>query len=224
MLDTVIFDMDGLMFDTERLNQMIYLQTYQEKGYPMTEAVFNKTIGEGREGTFRVFSEAFGAEFTTDTYRTIQAEIKERTLAYAKERPIPKMKGLDEILDYLRNKGYRMGVCTTSATDHAKAFLTNTDKLAYFAAVVGGDMVERSKPFPDLYLKALEALGVSAGQCIALEDSNNGVLSADGAGIRVIMIPDILPPIKKVTETYYTKVDSLLDVPPILEALQAEDA
>ncbi|MDL2225636.1 HAD family phosphatase [Eubacteriales bacterium OttesenSCG-928-M02] len=224
MPDTILFDMDGLMFDTELLNQQITIQTCLDYGYTLPLADFRRTIGEGRAVTYGVFRECFGDGFSMEEYLIIQGEIHARTLSYAQTQPVPKKKGLDTLLAYLTENGYCMGLCTSSALLHAQWFLDSVGIRPLFSAIVGGDMVEQHKPHPAPYEALVALLGVQKSQCLVLEDGNNGILSAHRAGLQAVMIPDILPPTQEARAYSYAVVDSLLDVPPILDTLRAGES
>ena len=138
---------------------------------------------------------------------------------YFKEKGIPKKKGLDELLAYLAEKGYRTAVATSSSKNSLMRNLTAAGLEKRFDVLVNCNMVKISKPFPDVYLKALELLGITADECIVLEDSINGVKAASAAGCKVIMIPDLVQPTEEIQNLMFKKCSSLCDIIEVLEQL-----
>jgi len=127
-------------------------------------------------------------------------------------RGIPLKDGVLEFLRYIRSLQLPMAVATSTQTDIAKTKLRDTGILDYFQIVVGGEQVRHSKPHPDIYLKAAAELAVNARNCLALEDSENGVKSASAAGLTVIQIPDLVQPSTALKQNGHIILDSLLDV------------
>ena len=128
------------------------------------------------------------------------------------ENGTPVKKGLYELLEVLREKKLRLAVATSSSYESAARLLEEAAVFDYFDAIVTGNMVERSKPAPDIYEKACTALGVLPEYALALEDSYNGIRSAHAAGMKVIMIPDLLTDSACVDDLLYGKMDSLSEV------------
>ena len=125
---------------------------------------------------------------------------------------LPIKKGVYEILKYLSESTYKIGLASSSSTESIHKNLKRADITDYFQVIVGGDMVEHSKPEPDIYLKACSSLGVNPEKSIAIEDSPNGIRSAKSAGMLPIMVPDMIQPSEEITAILYRQYESLLDV------------
>ncbi len=214
MFQAVVFDMDGLMFDTERMIQRSWDVVGVQMGFGKMGKDIYHTLGLNNAQREQYFKDTYGEDFPYLEFReNYRAEVHRVTM----ERGTPVKKGLYELLEVLREKGLRLAVATSSSYESAKRLLEEAKVFAYFHAVVTGNMVERSKPAPDIYLKACEALGVSPEYALALEDSYNGIRSAHAAGMKVIMVPDLLTDSSCVDALLYGKVESLADVAEFLQ-------
>ena len=132
---------------------------------------------------------------------------------------MPEKPGLRALLSWLRDSAVKTAIATSSERRFVDFYMAHADLEHPFDAIVTGDQVARSKPEPDIFLRAAAELGVSPADCVALEDSYNGIKAAHAAGMRPVMVPDLLPPTPEVERLLYRRVDSLNDVIPILEAL-----
>ena len=128
------------------------------------------------------------------------------------QEPIPLKEGVIPFLDHLKFLKISTAVATSTKHSAATKKLTDTQILQYFDVIIGGDQVKKSKPHPDIYLKAAETLGASPGRCLALEDSENGVRSAASAGMTVVQIPDLVPPSQELQKLGCIVLSSLCDV------------
>lgn len=210
----VIFDMDGLMLDTEKLLARYWMQAAHEAGFPMTlehvlgirslAAVYAKPKLQG------VFGEGFD-------YESIRARRRALTAAHLAAHGIEKKPGLDTLLAYLKQTGRRIAVATATDRERTEQYLSQVGVLGYFDAFVCGDMVTHGKPDPEIYLTAADAVGMPPGDCMALEDSPNGILSAHSAGCRAVMVPDLSAPDETLTPYLYACVPTLADVITLLE-------
>ena len=191
MFDAVIFDMDGLLIDTERLSLDAFCEACDRYGLGDQSAVFRRCIGVNKIAGELIIRE--GLSRIVDPLQFIETW-NEMYLARTVNTKIPLKLGAIELLEHLRTLNIPTGVATSSSTKSATKKLTNTGIFNYFKVLVGGDQVSRSKPYPDIYLKAASLLGVSPGKCLALEDSENGVKAAVSAGMFTIQIPDLVEP------------------------------
>ena len=129
---------------------------------------------------------------------------------YFAEHGLEKKKGLDELLIHLKETNMKVAVATATDYERTKEYLKKLDIEGYFDQIVCANMVSKGKPAPDIYLEAARRLGVRPDECIALEDSPNGVLSANRAGCKVIMVPDLDEPDEETKKLLYARVDNLL--------------
>ncbi len=186
-----IFDMDGLMFDTERVFVAAWDYAGEKMGLGKTGYMVMKTMGSNTEGCNHIWREEFGADFDVTALWDHTREFLED---YYSRYTVSAKKGLYDLLAYLKREGYKLAVASSTKKEKVEHHLRSADVRQYFDAVIGGDMVEKSKPEPDIYLRAAAALGVPPEECYALEDSRNGLLSAHAAGCRAIHVPDLWQP------------------------------
>lgn len=190
MIKGVIFDMDGLMFDTERLSTEGWIKCGEILGIDLDMGFINSFKGTAREYSGKLFKEKFGEDFDYDNARGIRTEyIKD----YIDKNSMPVKKGLYELLQFLKDKGIPCAVATSTKKELAEKYFEMTDVKKFFSAFVYGDMVKRSKPEPDIFLKAAEMIGENICDCMVLEDSPVGINASHMAGATVIAVPDMIP-------------------------------
>jgi HAD superfamily hydrolase (TIGR01509 family) len=189
-LQAVLFDMDGLLLDTERLARDIWYAVARERGYELTDAIYLPILGTNVAGTKRVIQDAFGHATPVDA---MHREKHHRLEAAIRAGQVPVKPGASALLDTLSARGIRAAVATSTGHALARLKLQVTGLLPRFEALAGGDEVTHGKPAPDVYLLAAARLGVNPARCLALEDSANGVRAARAAGMPVIMVPDLAP-------------------------------
>ena len=213
MFQAVVFDMDGLMFDTERMIQRSWDVVGVRMGFGKMGKDIYHTLGLNNAERERYFKDTYGEDFPYPEFReNYRAEVSRDT----EENGTPVKKGLYELLEVLREKRLKLAVATSSSYESAAKLLEEAKVSDYFHAIVTGNMVEHSKPAPDIYRKACEALEVAPESALALEDSYNGIRSAHAAGMKVIMIPDLLTDSTCVDALLYGKMDSLSEVAELL--------
>ena len=204
--DVVIFDMDGLMFDTERVFIEAWDYAGEKIGIGKAGYMVYKTLGMNITASYQLWKSEFG-----ETYN--QEELKKYTKEFLKnyydQNKVPVKKGLYVLLDYLKNAGYRMAVASSSPKWEVESHLKDANIYNYFEVIVCGDMIQNSKPDPEIYLKACALLHVNPQSCYALEDSRNGLLSAYRAGCAPIMIPDLWQPDEETEKILLAKFEDL---------------
>lgn len=205
----VIFDMDGLMFDTERLAVDSWINIGREKGYDIKEEYILETIGLNDVDSAIVLKKHIGEDFP---YDIISDYWHENLTNLIEEGKVPEKQGLKEILDYIEKKGIKKAVATSTARARAEKLLSNAGVLHRFDTVVCGDEITHGKPEPEIFLKACSNLHIEPKDAIVLEDSEMGLLAASRAGIRCVLIPDLKQPSKGNEALAYAKVKSLLEV------------
>ena len=185
----VIFDMDGLMLDTEPLYRAAYRKAAAEFGYTLSETVHARLIGRNTRDVESSLMEEFGDAFPLDAFR----DSLDRFEAGFAGGPLIKKSGLDELLAFLDARSIPKAVATSTRRKMALPRLAVTGLLDRFDAVAAGDEVTHRKPAPDLFLLAADLLRVDPRDCLALEDSEAGVVAAHAAGMQVYMVPDLQP-------------------------------
>lgn len=209
-MKAVIFDMDGLMFDTERVHIMAWDYASDKLGWncPGIDMV-KKTLGMSIPAAEEVWKSILGDKYDRDKLSEYSQEFMQN---YFKNNKVPVKDGLYPLLDFLKRNGYKSAVASSTNNFGVMRNLQSAGIEEYFDAVVTGDMIENSKPAPDIFLKACELLGVYPSEAYALEDSRNGLLSAINAGCKTIMVPDLWEGEKETDALLYAKCNSLNDV------------
>ncbi len=186
----VVFDMDGVIFDSERAVLAVWQELAAELGLGEIEAVFRRCIGTNKARTREILGETFPAldfaVFDTETRRRFQAKWGGGRL--------PVKPGAAELLGALRERGVPLALASSTDSAVVRQELDEAGLLGYFDAVIGGDQVHVSKPNPEIFLLAARALGTAPENCFVIEDSFNGIRAARAAGRHGVMVPDLLPP------------------------------
>ena len=207
MIKAAILDMDGTMLDTEKIYMIYWIKAANYYGYDMKP---EHVLGI-RSLAAKFASEKFKSYFGPDCdYYKIREKRKELMNVYFAENGLEKKKGLDEFLEHITSRGYKVAVATATDYERTSKYMKQLDIDKYFDKIVCANMVPCGKPAPDIYLEAAKQLGLRPDECIALEDSPNGVLSANKAGCKVIMVPDLDQPDEEISKLLYAKVDDLL--------------
>ncbi|MGL4291616.1 MAG: HAD family hydrolase [Phreatobacter sp.] len=210
----VVFDMDGLLFDTEALYQEAILATAVESGHEMTPALFRRMLGNPWPANRDLLLAHFGASFEIDAFR---AEWLRKFELLLTNRLFLKP-GAAELLDTLDALRLPKAIATSSSHHSVHHHLAAHGLLGRFDAIVAhGDYV-RGKPAPDPFLRAAERLGVEPKLCLALEDSHNGVRSASSSGMMTVMVPDILEATDEIRELCTLVVRDLHEIRHVLLA------
>ena len=205
----VVFDMDGVIFDTERLVIEFWKEVAKRHNIPNVEHTCIQCLGTNRVRTREIFLENYGADFPFDPYR---AEVTELFNTHYKGVPLPTKPGVCELLSYLQEQDIKVGLASSTAQHLVRDEIGTAGLLPYFQTLVCGDMVEHSKPAPDIFLKACEILNADPTKSIAIEDSFNGIRSAHCAGMTPIMVPDQVQPTDEIRALAFHVMPSLLDV------------
>ena len=215
MKKAVIFDMDGLMIDSERVTYNEYVKKLAQLGHhDFTEELYRNCLGKNKQGICQVFIDHYGQDFPmTEVWDDVHVWIDESLRQY-----VPKKKGLVELLEYLKANNYKTIVATSSGRARVDEILKNADLTKYFDDTICGDEVTHGKPHPEIFLTACQKLNVKPEEALVLEDSEAGILAAYDGHIDVICVPDMKYPepqfVKKVTKI----VDSLDEVIDYLKA------
>lgn len=186
----VLFDMDGLLLDTERVAQAAFVEVAVPNGmaFADAEAFFLELVGSSSAETRATIETAFPQVPWTDFDHAWTTGFKARMV-----EAIPVKQGVMDVIAGLAARGYAMAVVTSSQTAHAEDHLTRAGLRPHFKAVIGGDAVSANKPDPAPYLAGAAALGVAPTDCVAFEDSDRGITAAVTAGCDAWQIPDLRP-------------------------------
>ena len=194
-VQAVIFDMDGVIFDSERLVIECWEEVAAKHNIPDIVEICMRVQGNNREETGKRFREKYGKDFPYETYKK---EVTALFLDRYGEGRLPMKPGVVEILKELRRNNIPLALASSTRSDIVKLEMEEANLLPYFDAVLGGDMVSRSKPEPDIFLAAAAALQAEPKYCYVLEDSYNGIRAAYRAGMHPVMVPDMQQPTEEI--------------------------
>ena len=214
-LDAVVFDMDGVIFDTETIALRSWQDTADAHNLGDITETAMKCVGRSTVDTIRIFDEAYGDKVSIEA---MHVECVTRFNEIMQTEGLPIKKGARELLEHLRASGAVVALASSTNYDRVVMELKDADLFKYFRVIVGGNMIEHSKPEPDIYLLACKKLGADPTKCIAVEDSRNGIISASRAGMMPLLVPDILKPDEEMLKLARAKFDDLLQVKDYLEA------
>jgi len=196
-LSAALFDMDGLMFDSERLSWRLINQAGAEFGCdPLPFDRYILAIGKTAQETRKIFSQMCGGDQAT--YNAIEARFWELDRQYVRRFGPPKKPGLLELLSALAARDVPCAVASSTQAARVEENLETAGIRKYFAVVIGGDQAPHSKPAPDIFLRAAELLGYPATDCLVVEDSFAGVRAGHATGAFVVMVPDLLQPTEEI--------------------------
>ena len=217
MIEAIVFDMDGLLFDSERIVQRSWEEAGNQLGLEhMGETIYH-TLGMNLAGRNHYFRNTIAKDFPCEEFAK-QARIWFYKIV--NEEGLPMKNGARKLLEYGKVNGYRMAIATSSRKEYALKNLKAAKIYDFFDAGVFGDMVQHAKPDPEIYLKACDSIGAAPANCIALEDAPAGIRAAYAAGMKPIMIPDLVAPTPEIEALLYGTCDTLLGVIGILEKLK----
>lgn len=208
----VIFDMDGLLLDTEKLLIKYWIQAANEAGFPMKLEHALSIRSLHRSFAIPYLKGLFGEAFDYVKIRSRRMELMNEHLA---DKPPELKKGALELLEYLNKQKIPAAVATATDYERTRDYLTRAGIFGCFDKIVCATMVERGKPEPDIYIYAAKQLGLEPCECVALEDSPNGVKSAASAGCKTIMIPDLSEPdeeLKSLAFAVAGSLDGVIDI------------
>ena len=213
-IEAVVFDMDGVLFDTERICTEAWREEAKARKVEDIEKAIKGCVGLNLTDTKAFFEKEYGSDFPFDEFHENSGiRFKDRI----EKEGLPIKTGVREILTYLKAAGYAVGLASSTNKKNIMEHLNKTGLICYFEEIIGGDMVKHSKPQPDIYLLACQALNVDPRNTIAIEDSPNGIKSAYAAGMKPIMVPDLIAPTPDLESLLYAKCDNLLEVKALLQ-------
>ena len=213
--DAVVFDMDGVIFDSERAVMNCWIELAKKYDIKDIEGPYLACTGTNDAKTREIMLDAYGEDFPYDEYA------KEASIMYHERYDggrLPMKPGVKEILTFLKDNGKKIALASSTRRQTVVNQLRDAGILDYFDEIVTGDMVSRSKPEPDIFLLACEKIGVEPERAYAIEDSYNGIRAASAGKLRPIMVPDLLPSNEEMEGLAETVLPNLNDVVQYLSA------
>lgn len=190
-----IFDMDGLMLDTERISLEAWHYAFDGSEFKVDDAIFHSMVGRRIEESEQILRDNLPQGAPAEHFFQIACDYYKTWML---ENTVPLKTGICELLDFLVEQNVPRVVATSTQTDLARHKLASAGIDVYFSKIIGGEQVKNGKPAPDIFLKAAAMLGLEPNMCIVLEDSEPGIQGACAAGMRAVLIPDLREPTKSV--------------------------
>jgi len=207
-IKAIIFDMDGVLFDTEKIYLDVWTKVFDKYGYKMTKEIYCKVIATGRENVKKVFKEEFGENIPIDK----MYKEKDEALYEEIKKKIPIKDGAYDLLKYLKDKKYKIALATSASKERMEKQLNQSDFKKLFDEIVCREDVEKAKPNPEIFLKAANKLKVSPEECIVIEDSSAGVEAAYKGNMTPIHVVDLKEADEKIKRYSYKSFNNLYEI------------
>lgn len=209
MKHNIIFDMDGVLIDSEALILSGWKKIAAKFGIGNIENTLMQCIGINTLATEALFCKVYGPDFPYKKYKSMVSQIfTEET----EKNGLPVKPGVYELFHYLKENDWKIGLASSTREQIVKKEMESIGLLDSFHVIVCGDMVSHSKPHPEIYQKACKLLGAEPSECYAVEDSPNGIRSAYRAGMKPIMVPDLIQPDNEIRQMLFMEFGSLLEL------------
>lgn len=209
MIKTIVFDMDGVLIDSEQRILAAWEVVAAQKNIPHVADTLMKCIGITAPETEAIFQQAYGKDFPYAEYKALVSAMFHKEIdTYG----IPLKPGVRELFDYLTSNNYKIALASSTREVTVKKEMKMAGLLDAFDVIVCGDMVTYSKPHPQIYQTAASLLKEEPGACYAIEDSPNGIRSAYRAGMKPIMVPDLIMPDREIKGLLHKQFSSLHEV------------
>ena len=216
MIKAIIFDMDGLMIDSERVTFECYQERLKDMNLTMDEEFYKTLLGKPIKGIYQRFYDVYGNDFPIEN---VIQDVHQLMAERFETEGVPVKKGLVELLHYLKDNNYKTIVATSSNRDRVDKILSQAKITEFFDDSICGDEVTKGKPNPEVFLKSCQKLGVNVDEAIVLEDSEAGIQASYDANIKVICIPDMKYPEKQYEEKTFKSLKDLTEVTVYLKSL-----
>ena len=216
MIKAIIFDMDGLMIDSERVTFECYQEGLKDMNLTMDEKFYKTLLGKPVKGIYQRFYDVYGNDFPIEN---VIQDVHQLMAERFETEGVPVKKGLVELLHYLKDNNYKTIVATSSNRDRVDKILAQAKITEFFDDSICGDEVTKGKPNPEVFLKSCQKLGVNVDEAIVLEDSEAGIQASYDANIKVICIPDMKYPEKQYEEKTFKILKDLTEVTAYLKSL-----
>jgi len=213
MIKALIFDMDGLLVDTEKLYNRFWRESAKDFGYDMSYEDALSIRSMTAVYATKKMQKRFGKEFPYDKIKEHRRVLMQ---TFVEKEGVEIKEGAKALLEYAKKNAYKIALATASPKRRAERYLKGLEIYSYFDVIVCGTDVAIGKPEPDIYLMAVAKLGLKAEDCIALEDSPNGIIAAHRAGCLPVMVPDLDKPEEEIKNYLYGCVETLDLVIPLL--------
>lgn len=212
-IKAVVFDMDGVLLDSERITRIMWAKAGEEYGIDDVAASVKDCTGAARPFQYAYLRRKYGEDFPAEEFRQRCSHLFHE---YADANGLPRMTYAKEILEYLKERGYVLALASSTNHDTVERELKEAGLIDFFETITCGDQVKNSKPHPEIYLTAAESIGVAPEDCAAVEDSPNGIRSCHAAGMKSIMVVDQIEPTEDLMPSIWKLCRSLKELEEIL--------
>lgn len=219
-MKVIVFDMDGVIFDSESTNLDAWNVVADKYGFERPDIPYRQTIGVKAEFVKEIYCDYYGQDFPYEKYSAEKSRIFHSKYDGGN---LPIKRGAREILAFLKENGYYVALASSTAISKVEMQIKDAELYDYFDRIIGGDMVARSKPEPDIFLKAIEGLGVNPADVYVIEDSFNGIRAAFNAGMIPLMVPDMLPPDDEMKQKAAHIFDNLCEVKDFIQSKNTQE-
>ena len=209
MIRNIVFDMDGVLIDSEALILDARKEVADGEKIADIEQTLLQCIGITAPKTEALFFRTYGNDFPYEKYKKMAGNIFQKKI---RDTGLPVKTGVYELFAFLKENHYKIGLASSTREEIVRKEMESIGLIDYFHVIVCGDMVSHSKPHPEIYLKSCELLGVQPSACYAVEDSPNGIRSCHRAGMKPLMVPDLIKPDEEIKGLLYQEFETLLDV------------
>ena len=215
--NAVIFDMDGVIFDTERVYMNIWMKVYGEHNFEMTPEIYKTLIGRDKPSLIKMLGEKYGSRYNgKEMFEECEMHLKNAIDA----GEVPIKEGALEIFDYLKQNGFKMAIATSSPRTKLQMQLKIHDLEKVFDAIICADDVTKSKPDPEIFLVAAKKLNAHPDECIVIEDSPAGIKAAYNAGITAIHVEDLVEADEEMKRCSVKQFHSLMEAQKYISELK----
>ena len=208
-IKAVIFDMDGILIDTERISFNAFKEVLSGYNYEMSEEFYLTMIGRNLKSIKEIMIGEYGSDFPFDE---IYNKKVERAVGTIERDGVIVKPGVHELIDYLKDENYKIAVATSTRKQRAHYLLEQINIIDKVDYIICGDQVENSKPNPEIFLKAAKGLDVEPEKCVVIEDSDAGIMAAVRAGMKGINVPDMKKPDENMKKAAFKICESLIEV------------
>ncbi len=215
ILELIIFDMDGLMFDTEEISWHSWNQAFHQFNIKLDRLLFEGTLGLNSLSTKKFLLDVYGNDLPYEEIKRMRDLL---STEYIASKGIPIKKGLLELLEFLRLSGVLISMATSANKERAMKYLSLSNLTGYFDFIICGDQITESKPCPEIFEKVSSYFDIEPRNCLVLEDSENGILAAQKACMNSIIVPDLKKPSREIVDMTLLELRNLNDVKLYLES------
>ncbi|WP_191017896.1 HAD family hydrolase [Treponema zioleckii] len=206
----VLFDMDGVLLDTESVCKICWNRAAAEYGVDDIEKAYYECVGTNTNDTLQILKKYCAGKVSVEEFHNRTGEL---FYVVEREQGLKKMPYVVECLESLKSRGLRLAVASSTRWENVSRQLKAAGIFDFFETITTGDTVEHSKPAPDIYIKSFESLSLLPNDCVAVEDSPNGVRAAVAAGLKCVMVPDQIQPDDEMKKIAWKIIASLKALP-----------